>query len=169
MINDETMILYFIRHGEAGHVAPSDFERTLTTRGEGTVHGVGSALAGIVGRVHGILASPLVRAQQTAGILREYFDTATIETCEHLTPSAEPAHLLAELRHYTNDSNILLVSHEPFVSTCISYLTYGSTDARINIKPASVGCVHVGAMLERGAGRLDWLVTAEQLARMNHQ
>jgi phosphohistidine phosphatase len=163
------MVLYFIRHGEAGHVAPSDFERTLTPKGEGTVHGVGRALSGLIGRVHGILASPLVRAQQTAGILQDYFDKAAIETCEQLTPGAEPAKLLAELRHYTNDSNILLVSHEPFVSTCISYLACGSSDARISIKPASVGCVHVGAMLERGAGRLDWLMTAEQLARMNHQ
>jgi phosphohistidine phosphatase len=133
------------------------------------VHGVGRALSGLIGKVHGILASPLVRAQQTAGILNEYFNASAIETCEHLTPSAEPAHLLAELRHYTNDSTILLVSHEPFVSTCISYLTYGSTEARISIKPASVGCVHVGAMIERGAGRLDWLMTAEQLARMNQQ
>ena len=163
------MILYFIRHGEAGHVAPSDFERTLTTRGEGMVHGVGRALGSLIGRVHGILASPLVRAQQTAGILQGYFTGTQIESCQHLTPGADPATLLAELRHHTNDSNILLVSHEPFVSTCISYLTYGATDARISIKPASVGCVHVGAVLERGAGRLDWLMTAELLARMNHQ
>ena len=163
------MILYFIRHGEAGHVAPSDFERTLTTRGEGTVHGVGRTLSGMIGRVHGIFASPLVRAQQTAAILAEYFDKAAIETCDHLTPGADPAKLLGELRHCTNDSNILLVSHEPFVSTCVSYLTYGTSDARISIKPASVACVHVGAVLAQGAGRLDWLMTAEHLARMNHE
>jgi len=168
MGGNDTMILYFIRHGEAGHVAPSDFDRTLTTRGEGAVHGVGRALAGMIGRVHCISASPLVRAQQTAMILQGYFNQVNIEACDHLTPGASPANLLEELRHCTNDSNILLVSHEPFISTCVSYLTYGSSDARISIRPASVACVHVGAVLERGAGRLDWLMSAEQLAHMKH-
>jgi phosphohistidine phosphatase SixA len=109
----------------------------------------------------------LVRAQQTAAILQGYFDPVPIETCNHLTPEAAPSNLLAELGHCTNDSNILLVSHEPFISTCISYLTYGTADARISIRPASVACVHVGAVIAQGAGRLDWLMTAEQLARMN--
>jgi phosphohistidine phosphatase len=162
------MILYFIRHGEAGHTASSDFDRTLTTRGEGTIHGVGRALSTLINKVHCIAASPLVRAQQTAAILQSYFGALPIEPCVHLTPDAEPAKLLTELRHYTNDSNILLVSHEPFISTCISYLIFGAAEARIGIKTASVACVHIGAVVERGAGRLDWLMTAEQLARLEN-
>jgi phosphohistidine phosphatase len=161
------MILYFIRHGEAGTMAPSDFERTLTQRGERDVHAAGQALKGMIKRVHGIFASPFIRAQQTAAILQGYFGESRIESCDHLTPGAEPKNLFRELQHCTNDSNVLLISHEPFISTCISTLTYGSADARITIRPATVACVYVGPILERGAGRLEWLMNAEQLARLN--
>ncbi|MGE5313555.1 MAG: phosphohistidine phosphatase SixA [Acidobacteriota bacterium] len=160
------MVLYFIRHGEAGTVAPSDFERTLTMHGKAEADGVGRALKLLVGRAHSIFASPIIRAQQTASIIRSHLGTAPIEPCEHLTPGADPRNLFAELKHCTNDSNVLLVGHEPFLSTCVSTLVSGQSDARILFRPATVACVSVGPVIERGAGRLDWLMNAEQMARL---
>jgi phosphohistidine phosphatase len=160
------MNLYFIRHGEAGTMAPSDFERTLTQRGEGDVHAAGRALQTMINRLHCVMASPFVRAQQTARILCGYFGNPPIEQCDHLTPSADPKNLFRELEHCTNDSNVLLVSHEPFVSTCISMLAYGSGDARIAVRPATMACVQVGPIIERGAGRLEWLMNADLMARL---
>lgn len=161
------MILYFIRHGEAGATAPNDFERTLTVRGESDAIGAGRALKAIIPRVHRILASPLVRAQQTAALVQQFFPTVEIEPCDHLIPGADSRNLFTELQHSTNDSNLLLISHEPFISTCISTLTYGSSEARIVIRPASVACVQVGPILQRGAGRLEWLMNAELLSMLS--
>ncbi|HLP15426.1 MAG TPA: phosphohistidine phosphatase SixA [Bacteroidota bacterium] len=160
------MILYFIRHGEAGTAAPSDFERTLTNKGEHDLQHAGRALKSMMKRAHHLFASPYVRAQQSASILNGYFENLKIESCDHLTPGADPRNLFAELQHCTNDSNVLLVSHEPFISSCISTLTFGSAEGRIAIRPASVACVSVGPILERGSGRLEWLMSADQLARL---
>lgn len=59
------MKLWLLRHGEAEPHASRDSERRLTAHGRKEVLQSAARLAGLP--LDGILASPYVRAQQTAG------------------------------------------------------------------------------------------------------
>ena len=106
-------------------------------------------------------SSPLTRAHQTAKITLEQIQTPKITVLEHLTPESNPQHLFEELHHYSSDSRILIVTHEPFASTCISTLISGSEQSRIVMKTTSMACVKIDGHAGRGTGRLLWLLTSD--------
>ncbi|MBC3259093.1 phosphohistidine phosphatase SixA [Pseudomonas paralactis] len=115
------MKLWILRHGEAQGHARTDAERNLTEHGRAEVlrsaaHLIGQPLSAII-------ASPYVRAQQTAQLVREAlgFEPA-IRTVPWLTPDGDVQQVLREL---DTDDNVLLVSHQPLVGSLISFLQHG--------------------------------------------
>ncbi len=115
------MKLWILRHGEAEGHARTDAERNLTEHGRGEVlrsaaHLIGQPLSAII-------ASPYVRAQQTAQLVREALGfEAQIRTVPWLTPEGNPVQVLEKL---DTDDNVLLVSHQPLVGNLISFLQHG--------------------------------------------
>ncbi|MBV4454679.1 MULTISPECIES: phosphohistidine phosphatase SixA [Pseudomonas] len=115
------MKVWILRHGEAEGHAPTDAERNLTEHGRAEVL---RSAAHLIGQPLGaIIASPYVRAQQTAHLVREAlgFD-ADIRTVPWLTPEGNPSQVLENL---DSDDNVLLVSHQPLVGSLISFLQHG--------------------------------------------
>lgn len=115
------MKLWVLRHGEAEPHARSDAERNLTAQGRKEVL---SSAAQLIGQpIDAIIASPYVRAQQTAQLVREAlgFD-APIRTVPWLTPDSNP---LAALEQLNSADNLLLVSHQPLVGKLIGLLQHG--------------------------------------------
>jgi phosphohistidine phosphatase len=161
------MKLFFLRHGDATYgSAKRDADRVLSPQGREEAEIVGKALSVLNISFTTILSSPFVRATETAEIIRSHFPQAQITSSDHLVPHAEPQQLFEELRHYSRDSNILLVTHEPFVSTCIAYLIAGSTDPKIGVKKATIACVEIGNDLHRGSGILQCLLPVAELRRL---
>ena len=115
------MKLWILRHGEAEAHAPSDAQRNLTEHGRAEVlrsaaHLIGQPLSAII-------ASPYVRAQQTAQLVREALGfEPDIRTVPWLTPEGNPVQVLEKL---DTDDNVLLVSHQPLVGSLISFLQHG--------------------------------------------
>lgn len=115
------MKLWILRHGEAEGHARTDAERNLTEHGRGEVlrsaaHLIGQPLSAII-------ASPYVRAQQTAQLVREALGfEPEIRTVAWLTPDGNPLQVLQQL---DNDDTVLLVSHQPLVGSLISFLQHG--------------------------------------------
>ena len=115
------MKLWILRHGEAQGHARTDAERNLTERGRGEVlrsaaHLIGQPLSAII-------ASPYVRAQQTAQLVREALGfEPQIRTVPWLTPDGNPLQVLEKL---DTDDDVLLVSHQPLVGSLISFLQHG--------------------------------------------
>lgn len=115
------MKLWILRHGEAEGHARTDAERNLTERGRGEVlrsaaHLIGQPLSAII-------ASPYVRAQQTAQLVREALGLEPqIRTVPWLTPDGNPLQVLEKL---DTDDDVLLVSHQPLVGSLISFLQHG--------------------------------------------
>ncbi|MFA6437944.1 MAG: phosphohistidine phosphatase SixA [Bacteriovoracaceae bacterium] len=160
------MVLYFLRHGQAGHHYATDFERELTDEGKHASKNVGKFCAAMNIHFTHALVSPLIRAQQTAhGVLKKVADVPLTET-EHLTPESDPRNLLELLRTFPNDSRVLLVTHEPFVSTCISTLISGSEVAHIVMKTTSFACVETHGIPVKGSGKLRWLLTPDMLENL---
>ncbi|KTC06892.1 phosphohistidine phosphatase, SixA [Pseudomonas syringae] len=118
------MKVWVLRHGEAQSRARSDAERELTAHGREEV--LKSALQLTDKPVRRIIASPYVRAQQTAELVRQSlaFD-GSIVTAPWLTPESSPLEVLAQLDKLGIDE-VLLVSHQPLVGELIGVLAHGS-------------------------------------------
>lgn len=160
------MTLFFLRHGEAGMNFPSDFERELTDAGITASQAIGkfSKKTGIV--FSHILTSPLVRATQTAKEIGKEFKDIHIEETEFLTPDSDPKNLFNFLRSFTLGSKILLVTHEPFASTCISTLISGNESANIIMKTTSLACIKTHGLPIRGNGNLQWLISSDTIQHL---
>jgi len=115
------MKLWVLRHGEAEGHARTDAERELTEHGRAEVL---RSAAHLIGQpVDAIIASPYVRAQQTAQLVRQALGfEAGIRTVPWLTPEGNPLEVLNKL---DSDDNVLLVSHQPLVGSLISFLQHG--------------------------------------------
>lgn len=115
------MKVWILRHGEAERHAPTDAERNLTEHGRAEVL---RSAAHLIGQPLGaIIASPYVRAQQTAQLVRHVLEfQADIVTVPWLTPDGDVQQVLKKL---DSDDDVLLVSHQPLVGSLISFLQHG--------------------------------------------
>lgn len=84
------MKLYLSRHGQAVSRAPTDAQRPLTETGRAALlaHWQGMRDSGIA--VSALVASPFVRAQQTADCIDQVYGGLPRQTCEQLVPDANP-------------------------------------------------------------------------------
>src|SRR6202030_3168816 len=97
------MILYIVRHGIAvdrtDPNSPPDPERPLMSRGAKKTRLAALGLATFDIKPVLFIASPLIRAVQTAEIFAEAlcFAPSKIRSSDHLHPAADPAEFLKEL------------------------------------------------------------------------
>jgi len=119
------MRLYVMRHGPAEGDSPTgrDFDRRLTASGKECVATVATALRERQEAPPRILSSPLIRAVQTAEIVRTTLGVAEeVEIREELAPAENSVSLAFELARGP-DAAVLVVSHAPDVSELCAALT----------------------------------------------
>lgn len=143
-----------VRHGPAEEPQPGqrDGDRALTEGGRIWSRGAFRGLAARATCPSLILASPFLRAQQTAELLAGAFAAGTtkVETWPDLVPSGAAVlvetQLRARLAEAPEDACLALVTHQPLVSDLVARLA----DRRVAFPPAG------WAMLtfERGVFRL---------------
>lgn len=130
------MNIWLLRHGEAEPRARTDAQRCLTEAGRTEVR---RSAAHLVGRpLQVILASPYQRAQQTAELVREVlgFDPP-VETVPWLTPDADVDDAMLYLAR-RGESDLLLVTHQPFVGALGGWLVNGVRGATVPMATASL-------------------------------
>jgi phosphohistidine phosphatase len=130
------MNLWILRHGEAHPQARTDAERELTVEGRNEV--LGSA-AHLMGRpLRWIIASPYVRARQTAELVRQALGfTDAVITVPWLTPESDPRNVLDQLQGYAHDE-LLLVSHQPLVGALIGLAVHANLQQPQSMSTASL-------------------------------
>ncbi|MBA1204527.1 phosphohistidine phosphatase SixA [Pseudomonas capeferrum] len=117
------MKLWILRHGEAESRANSDAERRLTGHGREQV--LRSAARLLAQPLQAIIASPYVRAQQTATLVREALGFGeTVRTVPWLTPESDVQKVISELDRLGLE-HVLLVSHQPLVGALVGMLEHG--------------------------------------------
>lgn len=130
------MKVWVLRHGEAEPHARSDDQRNLTERGRKQVLRSAAHLLGQP--LDAILVSPYVRAQQTATLVHDALGFAEpLSTVSWLTPDSDPDRVIEELGALGLD-NVLLVSHQPLVSTLLGLLEHGSRSSGEPMSTASL-------------------------------
>jgi phosphohistidine phosphatase len=111
-------VIYLLRHGEAEDAADGDDAgRHLTEKGERQAWAAGMALKELGVRIDACLASPKVRARETARIAAEVLGVA-LEQTEALRGGR-----FDSLELTAGRGDVLLVGHEPDFSEEVGRLT----------------------------------------------
>lgn len=110
-------MIYLLRHGEAEDGDGDDAARRLTAKGERQARAAGRALAALGAEIDACLASPKVRAAETARLACEALGIE-VEITAALRGGLFDALALAAGR-----GNVLLVGHEPDFSAAVGRLT----------------------------------------------
>ncbi|PCJ15728.1 MAG: phosphohistidine phosphatase SixA [Gammaproteobacteria bacterium] len=129
-----------MRHGNAEHNAQSDSARQLTRQGIAECEIMAQVLAPNKSLIRKIIASPYIRAQQSAQVMSDALGGLAIETSELITPDIPSAFAVRELEALVSDG-ALLVSHLPLVSSMVSLLVDGHSQASYPFVTAS--CAHL--------------------------
>lgn len=161
-----TVRLYLMRHGiaEDGRPGQSDADRALTEEGRKRVAEIAAGLRRIEVRPDGILASPLLRAQQTAAIVGEVLaPKLRVETLRALA-FEDAREVLAELVGYIGHRDLMLVGHQPSMGELASQLLTGSPlKVQMPFKKGAVACIEISSIPPRGPGELSWFATPKVL------
>jgi phosphohistidine phosphatase len=124
-------VIYLLRHGEAEDGDGDDAARRLTEKGERQARDAGRALAAVGAEIDACLASPKVRALETARLACETLGVE-VEVTEALRGGRFDARDLAAGR-----GEVLLVGHEPDFSAEVGRLT----GANVAMKKGAIAVV----------------------------
>jgi phosphohistidine phosphatase len=154
--------ILLLRHGDAVETGYVDALRPLSSTGEQQARTVAAYLRQSQNIPDTILTSPLTRAVQMALIIRELLNIPSWAPSAHLVPGTDLQALLGELARL-DAGRVLLVGHEPHLQTLTSLLTRGDFAGSYDFRKSSLACIEIGAPIVPGAGRLQWLVSADQM------
>ena len=164
-------LLYLVRHAIAEERDrqrfPDDATRPLSERGVARFRPAARGLARVVPTVELVLASPYVRAWQTAELLVEEAGWPAPERCEALEAIRDPAHVLEALRALGAWTAVALVGHEPGLSELASLLLAGDPDrVRLQLAKGSVMLLELPRAAAAGTATLRWSLTPTLLRRL---
>lgn len=125
------MLIYLLRHGDAEDGDGDDAARRLTAKGESQARAAGQALAALGANIDTCLASPRVRAAETARLACEALGIEPEIATELRGGSFDPLALA------TGRGDVLLVGHEPDFSTAAAQLT----GARLKMRKGGLAIV----------------------------
>ena len=164
------MRCYLLRHADAvPRGTPgyrSDAQRPLTKEGEAQARAVAAGLARLSIPVDAVVASPYLRATQTAAPVAQVFTLAGgVQKLAALQPEADPRSTSAALVGYSGAQHVVLVGHEPHMSAWLSWLVVQQGALRCDFKKAGMACVEIDRVPPaQGSGTLRWFMTPKQLA-----
>lgn len=165
------MELYILRHGEAGKRIPNgvkDSERPLTAAGLEEVEQVASALAKLGVGFDFVATSPVKRASQTAGAVADVLKIKKggMEEWGELKPEGSRAELYRKLSQFKPESSVLVIGHEPYLSTMVSEIISGGAAGGIVLKKAGLARITVTSFQPRIKGELKWLLTPKHIKKI---
>lgn len=160
-----------MRHGEAvkniqSGPSASDADRPLTMSGKKEVEEISYFLKNLNIKFTLIISSPLKRAHQTAFIVSKTFKVANnLEDWDELKPEAAKQGLVDRLSKLREDSIILLVGHEPFLSSFISEIAFGNPGGNLVLKKGGFAKLRILSNFPKMTAELRWLLSPRLMRR----
>ena len=157
------MILYFLRHGDAGQAwATNDEQRPLSAEGEAALAAAAATWTRLKLRPEVVLTSPLVRARQTADLLCQGIGCAAQPIVdERLRPGAGWGEMARAMAAHPSAARVCFVGHEPDLSQVVAQLTGASS---VRMRKGGLACVEFYGVPEPGSGELAWLIDPDLYA-----
>lgn len=166
------MELYLLRHAIAenrgGPGYEDDSKRPLTRKGAKKMRSIAEGMLALDLSFDVILSSPYTRARQTAEIVAKVFGAEkSLEFSDHLAVGGDPEQLVEQLTtNYAAVASVLLVGHEPWMSSFISALVSGDQNLSITMKKGGLCKLMVDTLRYGRCATLEWLLTPAQLVRI---
>ena len=163
------MKLYILRHGEAAeHGDPkfaNDADRPLTPKGSQRIKLLAYTLRQMEISFDVIFSSPLVRARETAEMVERGLRLhGRLELTDHLAPSGDPEKLVARLNGLRPaPDSLLLVGHEPYLSSLVSLLSTGGPNLSLTFKKGGLCRLEAEQLRCARCASLEWLLTPRLL------
>ena len=164
------MKLYLVRHAIAEDPAgyEDDSLRPLTEKGREKMKRIAQGLAELGVSPDLIVSSPYVRASQTASVLaKELKYKEELSYSDFLVPMGEPNDMIGEINEKFSVDELMLVGHEPNLSSLAGVLLAGSSELSINFKKGGVCCLSVDDLHYDRKATLEWLVTPKISTRVS--
>lgn len=149
------MILYFLRHGNAGPPrAVDDDARELTADGMAALRAAAPLWRRLNLRPDVVLTSPLRRASQTAQLVCAAVGGTPVPD-ERLRPGARWADFAQAMASHADARRVMFVGHEPDLSTAVVELTGA---AAVRMRKGGLACLEFYGIPEPGGGEIAWLL-----------
>jgi phosphohistidine phosphatase len=152
------LILYFLRHGNAGHhsAAADDDLRELTAGGVAALRSAAGIWRRLNLRPDVVISSPLPRALRTAELFVEGIGLSREPVIDdRLRPGAGWGDLARAMASHSEARRVMFVGHEPDLSSAVCLLTGA---AAVRLRKGGVACVEFPGVPEPGSGELAWLI-----------
>ena len=162
------MELLVIRHAiaedrdEFAKSGRDDSERPLTSEGVRKMRRGARGLRQLVPRMDALVASPLLRASETAEIVRKEYDIDVVGTVPALEPAAPLGRVVAALARLDGDV-VAIVGHEPQLSRLVTYLLGGVDRSGVELRKGGACLLECERGVRRSGGTLRWLATPRVL------
>ncbi len=152
------MQIYLLRHGIAEDTTP-DSERALTAEGKEKLKRVLTRARAADVEPSLILSSPYRRAVETADVAIDVlgYQGKVVKT-RALLPEASPFDTWVEIRTRSDESAVLLASHEPLMSSLAAFLL-SSPALVVDMKKAALVRIDCDRMGPEPKGVLKWMLT----------
>ena len=160
------MEIYLIRHAiaeERENWNKPDELRPLTPQGEKKMQRIVRGLRALDVELAHLYSSPLVRAVQTAEVVRSALKITSIEQTEAMLPGASPQSLLPVLNELPADAAVGFVGHEPHLGYLLSFLLSGQRAPFAAFKKGGVACLEGEKPAEPGKFALRWMLEPNHL------
>lgn len=153
------MRLYLVRHGIAtdrlGPGITRDADRPLTDEGRAEMKIVAKGLSKLKVKADVVLASPLVRARETAEFLVEEFG-CEFKLTDALAPPVTATNVFKSIGRYPEANQVFLVGHEPDMGMLAAQLLWAGHEFELPFKKAAVCRIDVADMPPTSPGILKW-------------
>jgi phosphohistidine phosphatase len=163
-------VIVILRHAtavERGTPGISDdAARPLTKEGRKEAKRAARAFEALSLRFSRILASPCLRALETAQIVAKYLGApGKVEIAEALSPAGDAGQAIPAVKDRRAASCVLIVGHEPNLSILAASMT-GGNGAALNLKKGGAVMLSRPGKAPGTQAVIEWLLTPEQMRLM---
>jgi phosphohistidine phosphatase len=154
------MQLYILRHGiaEDGTPGGNDSDRALTSEGKKKLRDILQVAqrAGVSPSL--IISSPYRRAIESARVAVDElgYKDKVLET-NALIQSSDPKPVWEEVRVHKSESELMLVGHEPLLSTLVGYVL-AAPSLSIDLKKGALVRIDIDGFGAQPRGVLKWML-----------
>ena len=171
------MELFILRHGETSKrlSRSGGLDRPLTYTGTTDIKNIADSIKKLRIKIDLIVTSPLSSCKQTGEIINDLFNKRIpIIICNHLKPEGELLDFYDKISKYKDTSSILIVGHEPYLSSMINDIiskndadrNYNKNNNNIILKKAGLSRIKITSTVPKLKGELRWLLTPRILKKI---
>ncbi len=174
------MELFILRHGETSKrlSRSGGLDRSLTYTGTADIKNIANSIKKLRIKIDLIVTSPISSCKQTGEIINDTFKKRIpIIFCNDLKPEGEILDFYNKISKYKDRSSILIVGHEPYLSSMINdIISNNDTDRNNNknhnnnniiLKKAGLSRIKITSTVPKFKGELRWLLTPRILKKLS--